>query len=386
MIALNVWSRGLPRLFCVLIGMVIGYVMATALGALSSADRALLATGPVLALPWPEVAWSFDAALILPFAAAALAATLKSAAGITTCQKLNDAEWRRADMNSVSRGVLADGLACILAGGLGTMGVNSSSSSVGLCNATGVLSRRIAYVAGVALVGLAFVPKLGLLLFLMPPGVAGAALLFSAAFILMNGVEIMTSRLLDARRTLIVGIPFVAGLSIDFHPGMIRTSGPLNAFVGSSLVLATVSALILNLFFRLGTRRTQSLVVEPAQVDPRAIEEFMELNGAAWGARRDVIDRAKFNLTQSVETIVDGCAPEGPLAVEARFDEFNLDIRISYAGVPLELPERRPSNEEIMESEEGQRRLAGFMLRRLADRVQTSYRDGKTTVDFHFDH
>ena len=308
MVALNVWARGMLRLFCALIGMVIGYVAATGLGALSSADRALLAGGPLLAVPRPELAWSFDPALVLAFGAAALAATLKAAANITTCQKLNDAEWRRADMGSVSRGVLADGLGSLLGGLLGTMGTNSGSTNVGLCNATGVFSRRIAFATGGLLVALAFFPKLGLLLYMMPPGVAGAALLFSSSFILVNGVEIMTSRLLDARRTIIIGIPFVAGLSVDLHPALVQNvSGVLGAFVGSSLVLGTVSALLLNLVFRLGTRRTQSLVVEPERVDPRAIEEFMERYGAAWGARRDVIDRAAFNLVQAVETIVDGC-------------------------------------------------------------------------------
>ncbi len=37
-------------------------------------------------------------------------------------------------------------------------------------------------------------------------------------------------------------------------------------------------------------------------------------------------------------------------------------------GRLLELPERRPSEEEIRETEEGLRKLAGFMLRRNADR------------------
>ena len=112
----------------------------------------------------------------------------------------------------------------------------------------------------------------------------------------------------------------------------------------------------------------------------------MEAQGAAWGARRDVIDRASFNLAQSIEVIMDGCAPEGPIEVAASFDEFTLDLRVSYAGAPLELPERRPSNEEILASEEGQRRLAGFMLRRYADQVQTTHRGGRCTILFHFDH
>jgi xanthine permease XanP len=55
-------------------------------------------------------------------------------------------------------------------------------------------------------------------------------------------------------------------------------------------------------------------------------------------------------------------------------------------GPPLELPEKRPSNEEIMASEEGQRRLAGFMLRRYADRVQATHKAGRSTILFHFDH
>jgi NCS2 family nucleobase:cation symporter-2 len=84
--------------------------------------------------------------------------------------------------------------------------------------------------------------------------------------------------------------------------------------------------------------------------------------------------------------IVDSCEPQGPVEVAASFDEFNLDLRVSYVGPPIELPERRPSNEEIMESEDGQRKLAGFMLRRHADRVSATHRAGRSTILFHFDH
>jgi len=112
----------------------------------------------------------------------------------------------------------------------------------------------------------------------------------------------------------------------------------------------------------------------------------MEANGASWGARRDIVERASFNLTQSIETISENCDPQGPLEIAASFDEFRLDVRVSYSGPPLELPEKRPTNEEIMESDEGQRRLAGFLLRRYADRVTATHRNGRSTVLFHFDH
>ena len=64
----------------------------------------------------------------------------------------------------------------------------------------------------------------------------------------------------------------------------------------------------------------------------------------------------------------------------------DLATNQTYVGPPLELPERRPTNEEIMESEQGQRRLAGFMLRRYADRVGATHKAGRSTILFHFDH
>lgn len=388
MVALNVWSRGGLRLACVLIGMIVGYGVAAVLGGFRHADWETLAATPWMTFPrLDHVGWAFDVSLVIPFGVAAVAATLKVIGNVTTCQKLNDADWVRADMTSISRGVLADGLTTTLASALGTGGVNSASAAVGLANATGILSRHVAYALAGLLVFFAFLPKFGVLLFLMPSAVAGPALLFAATFMFVNGLEIMTSRLLDARRTFVIGLSFMCGLAIDFFPGAFaQFPGWVQPVLVSSIVLGPVMALLLNGIFRLGVRKTQKMVVEPTRIDPAAIEAYMETSGAEWGARRDVIDRASFNLTQSIEVIVESCDPQGPLEIEATFDEFNLNLRVLYVGPPLELPEKRPSNEEIMASEEGQRRLAGFMLRRYADRVQATHKAGRSTILFHFDH
>jgi len=74
------------------------------------------------------------------------------------------------------------------------------------------------------------------------------------------------------------------------------------------------------------------------------------------------------------------------MTVTASFDEFNLDVRLAYQGDPLEFPDRRPTDDEIRDSDDGVRRLAGFMLRRNADRVRSETADGKSIVHFHFDH
>lgn len=388
MVALNVWGGSYLRIFCVLVGMGVGYALAVALGAFSSADMAAIGRVGLLGLPsFGHVAWAFDATMVIPFAVAAVAATLKVMGNVTTLQKANDADWVRADMKKVSRGLMSDGVGTAIAGAIGAVGLNSSPSVVGLATASGVHSRYVAYPLAALLVVLAFLPKVGAFFYLMPRGVAAAALVFSATFIIVNGLQVMTSRLLDSRKTLVIGLALVGALAVDAQPALMGLLPPgWRSVLGTSLVFGTLLGLALNFVFRLGMRRVQALEIPPGVADAEAIEEFVHASGEKWGARADVIARAKFNLVQSIETILEGCDPDGPLHVEATFDEFNLDIRVSYRGPLLELPERRPTNEEIMETEEGHRRLAGFMLRRHADRVSSSYKGGRSTVTFHFDH
>jgi NCS2 family nucleobase:cation symporter-2 len=388
MVALNVWTKGPPKLFCVLIGMVVGYLFAIAAGTLAGAEIDRLQSTPMLHVPsLDHLSWSFDPALAVPFVVAAFAATLRAMGDITICQKTNDTEWIRPGMRSIGGGAMANGLSTALAGLLGTIGINTSTSNVGLAAATGITSRRVALTTGAIYLVLAFMPKAATVFAIMPGAVVGATLVFAAALVFVNGLIIITSRMLDSRRIFVIGLSFMVGMTVDVFPGFYGSLSPeVQVITSSSLVLGTLTALLLNMAFRLGTRRTQSLGVDPAAFDRKAIHDFMETQGGVWGARRDVIERARFSLLQSLETIIESCSPDGNLEVAASFDEFNLNVRVSYAGPPLELPTERPSNEEIMESDDGHRRLAGFLLRRHADRVQATHRDGRTTVLFHFDH
>lgn len=388
MVALNVWGRGLPRLFCVLIGLAVGAVLAWWLEVVGSDDLMRIADGPTFAIPTVgHIGFAFDVAYLGPFLVAALVAAVKVVGNVATLQRATDADWVRADMDSVGRGVLADGLSNIVGAGLGSPGMNSSTTAVGLAAATGMHARTIGWSIAAILLALAFFPKLGLLLYALPGPVLGAALVFSSTFIVVNGVEILGSRMLDARRTLVIGLAVVVGLAVDLFPNVVAALPPvLQPMLGTPLMLGAILALALNLLFRIGVRRTESMTVDARAVEPAAIHAAMEGWGAGWGARRDVIERAAFSLAQAVETIAGSGVAGNPVELVASFDEFHLDVRITYAGVPLELPEERPGVDEILGSEDGERRLAGYMLRRCADRVSTSVRGGRATVLLHFDH
>lgn len=370
-----------------LIGMTAGYLVSWLVRGIDAGDEEVPAR-PLFALPvTAHDGWSFESALVLPFAVAAVAASLKAIANVTTSQKANDADWVRADMRSISHGVVGDGLGSVVAGVIGAHDINSSTSNVGLASATGVTARRVAYPVAALLLVLAFVPRLGLIFYMMPRPVAGAALVFSSTFIIINGLEIMTSRMLESRKTIVIGLALIFGLAVEVSPGLLSALPQAERIsLGTSLVLGTLIALSLSALFRLGVRRTAALEVVPGRVSSKTLRRFMEKHGAAWGARRDVIELAAFNLAQSIETLVASGVTHGPLAVTATFDEFNLDVRIAYDGPPLELPDVRPSPEEILDTEDGERRLAGYLLRRCADMVEVTRDGARSTILFHFDH
>ena len=388
MVGLSIWSRGAARLFCALIGMVVGYAAAAAAGLLSAQDLAKWQATPVLSFPTVAThGWAWETTLALPFLIAALGSVIRGIGDITIAQKINDRQWVRPQFGSISGGVMANGLTNLLGGILGAHPVSTSTSSVGLSAATGVTSRRVGYAIGAIFIVLAFFPKAGAVFLIMPHSVIGAATIFTAAIIFVGGMQILAARLFDQRRTFVVGLSFIVGISVDIYPAFFHGLPPqLAPIFASSLVLGTVTAVLLNLVMRIGVRRSGKMSVDPQRVDVAAIADFMARQGAVWGARRDAIERAGFNIAQAVETIADACAPTGRIEVEAGFDEFNLDVRVSYDGLALQLPTARPSDDDIMQAEDGVRRLAGFILRRNADRVSVSTSGARTTLLFHFDH
>jgi len=233
----------------------------------------------------------------------------------------------------------------------------------------------------------AFQPTLVGILTIMPPPVMAAALLFTAVFIMISGVQIISSRVLDPRRTLVIGTGMMAFFMVSVFPsafaGVPQWAQPL---VTSPLVLATLVALSLNLLFRIGIRRTVSLTIDPQAVVLQEVANFIERAAGIWGARRDVITRVEFAVQQAVEAIVEFCHVKGPIALAVSYDEFDIDAKLTYAGLPMELPDWAPSQDELLETEDGPRRLAGFMVRRQADRAQSTIEHGATVLNLHFKH
>jgi xanthine permease XanP len=385
MVILNVWTKGYLRMFCLLLGMVVGYAACAALGVLDFFATVPKGGLPLLRFPSLHLLqWRFDASMLAPFAIIAIAGTLNLIANVSYAQRINDADWVRPNFTSLRGGLGGNGIASVISAVIGGMGINSYGPSVGLSAASGITSRSLAYMIAITFALLSMIPAAAALITTIPAPVVGGALFFTAAFVFTSGLQAITARLLDSRKIIVIGFSFAMAMIADTsHDLLLRAPVLLHPILGNALVLGTVSAVLLNLIMRIGVRQRVTLKLDAGHVNRDTIERFLTEQGGRWGARRDIISRAIFGVVQVLEVV--GDVPEGT-EIEASFDEFNLDVRVRYKGAPLVIPERKPTPREIIASEEGERLLAGYLLYQSADRISCKASGTMAEVQLHYDH
>jgi xanthine permease XanP len=388
MIGPTVWGKGKFRLYPILIGLAVGYLFAYLFGIFHTERLQEMLAAPMISVPRKaQTGWSFDLALLPAFLIASLASTLKSVGDLTLCQKINDADWKRTDMQSVRGGIFAGAIGTGLSGLLGGIGQSTFSSNVGLSLATGATSRLIAIPCGSLMILLAFLPKLAAFFAVMPDPVMGAILVYVACYMILAGIQVITSRMLDARRTFVVGIALIFGLSVDMVPGLYRdVPNLIQPLFSSSLAVSTIFVVVLNLLFRIGITKRQLLELTPGVDGSQKIFEFMETQGGLWGARPDVIMRATAALNEFVESAAGLGLVKGKAQAEVSFDEFNLDIDIRYDGELMDFPSRRPTEDALLADKKAVASLSGFLIRQYADRVRAETASGRCRIQMHFDH
>jgi NCS2 family nucleobase:cation symporter-2 len=384
MVGIHVWGGTGLKIYCVVIGMVVGFILSSWAGLLTRGDLGGVLELPLISLPGSaHLSWAFDWSLIVPFAITGLAAAMSATAVLTTYQKAVNADWVRPDMTSIGRGVLGDGISTTISGALGTYGVTVSNANAGLVAATGVASRSIAFSIAALFALMAVQPRLLGVLTLMPRPVMAAAMLFIAAFIMISGIQIITMRVLDGRRTLVIGMGLTAFFAATvYHTAFSDAPQWAQPIVATPLVLATLVALSLNLVFRIGIKKRVTMTIDSSAPALREVTAFIERSAGTWGARRDITNRVEFAVQQTLEAIVAYCAAKGPITFHLSFDEFVINAEIMYDGAPMEFPTEPPSKEQLLESDDAYPRLAGFLVRQHTDR-RTAIKGG---VRLQFDH
>jgi NCS2 family nucleobase:cation symporter-2 len=341
---------------------------------------------PLVGLPpLGQQGLAFDLSLFPAFAVAAVALALKNVGLVTTLQKINDADWVRPEPRSIAGGVAGDGIATTLAGLVGAHGTTLSVTNVMVQQATGVASRNVALGTAAACALLACLPRASALLAQVPAPVIAGVLMHAGALMIVSGMQLTTSRMLDARRSLAVGVAVTTALALETMPQVAGWVPPGLRALMSATALGTLVALGLNALLRIGVRKSATLAVPAEAIPEAAVADFASRAGASWGARPDVVARTAELVSWCLDAIIQSGLARGEVTVTLRFDEFRLDVLIRYHGPPIALRDQPPPPEALLE-EDGAALLAGHMIRRRSDRATVLHRDGVTELRLVVDH
>lgn len=388
LVGFNVFSKGKLRLFSAIAGMMAGYLLAFVFGIFGEDAASRISQAPLISIPWIEnMRWRFDAAMIIPFLIASFSSALKATGDIATCQRINDTQWKRIDMKNVSAGVLVDGLGNVIGGMLGSYGQSTSSSNIGFSLGTGATSRAIAWSTGTILILLSFLPKLANVFLIMPKPVMGALLIFSVTFMIITGLQMIMSRMLDARKIFVVGISLIFGLSVDMAPQVYEHIHPvIKPLFSSSLSLGAVTVVVMNLLMRIGIKRTVSIFIDHQDLTTEKIFQLTEKQGQLWGARPEIMNKIAFAMTEVTEEIFRHNSEETLIDTKVSFDEFRLEVIMEYPGEKLKFPsESNPSINELT-PETSLDALSGFLISRYCDSIKVTGKNNLNQITMLFEH
>jgi NCS2 family nucleobase:cation symporter-2 len=253
MAGVAIWGKKL-RLYSVLIGMVTGYLLSFLVGILSPSQFRQAFDSPWMALPLLDNMFeiTFKWSLVPIFVIVSITGALKSVGNLIMCEKVNDDQWKEPDMPRIANGLTADSVCVAVSGLIGGVASDTSASNVALSSASGATSRVIGYMAGTLFILLGLFPKVSGLLSVMPAPVMGAILIFVTSFMIMSAIQIIVGSGMDTRKTFVIGVALIFGLSLDILPSLFAgVPYFLRPLVDSSLTLSTVIAVVLNQLLRL---------------------------------------------------------------------------------------------------------------------------------------
>ncbi len=385
MTVLAVWAKGLPRLLCALTGILVGYGISAVFGLFPADFAAKLSASPLFALPDPRfLSVGFEPSLMVPFAIAGLASGLRVVGVLTTCQQMNDAAWRHPDMKNIQSGVVADGIGCAVGGALGAPGMSASPSLVGIEKTTGATSRVIAWSIAGWLVLLACFPKFSSLIVSMPRPVMAAALFFNGSLMFVAGIQIVASRPITLRASLIVGFSVLAALSVMIFPEFYESLPAwTHQFTGSQITMAVITSVGLNAIFLLGTWRYGQLRIgeHGSAVTAKTFDDFFAKEASEWKLAPEDVKRVRSVVDEAIEHV--SANAQGPVEIRVGSDSFDVKVTLKYLGNLPNLPDARPKR-EMVEEQSFVNGLTGYLSGLHADRVERSAKGEQCEINLLF--
>ncbi|WP_301521094.1 nucleobase:cation symporter-2 family protein [Corynebacterium sp.] len=282
----------------VLGGIVIGTVIGLAVGA---SDFSAVGDADWFGVPAPFQFGvpTFEIISILTMVLVGLVIMTETAGDIVA---VGDITGRRATGRTLADGLRADGLATMLGGVFNTFPYSAFAQNVGLVSLSRVASRYVVTAAGLILIVLGLLPKVGEIATGIPQPVLGGIALFG--MVVASGIRTLYTVTWNETRALIVGVSIaLAMLPTAFEGIYANLPTELEMILDSGITVGAVAVILLNLLLN---REGNGHLAEPV-----ATEADSGADSGRDAAEAELV--AGLDAVQTVE-VEDVTAPEGATA------------------------------------------------------------------------
>jgi NCS2 family nucleobase:cation symporter-2 len=240
--------KGFFANIAVLLGIILGMLIAMALGKVSFAgihEAAWIAVVKPFQFGWPR----FNLVATLTMCMVMVVVMIES---LGMFLALGNITGKSISQRDLSDGLRVDGLGTLIGGIFNTFPYTSFSQNVGLVGVTGVKSRWVCAAGGGILILLGLLPKLAVIVASVPQFVLGGAgivmfgMLCATGIRILGGVDFQHNRLNLYIVAISIGFGMIPLVADKFFSQMPKALSPL---LHSGILLASIAAVALNAFF-----------------------------------------------------------------------------------------------------------------------------------------
>lgn len=243
-LAIKFFARGFATVAAVLIGILVGYVVALLMGQVSFAS---LGRASYFAPPIPfKWGFEFNIAIIVGMCFMAVVSAIETVGDTSGITK--GGAGREATDREIEGATFADGLGTAVAGVFGSLPNTSFSQNVGLIAMTGVMSRHVVTIGALFLIVCGFIPKIGALINTIPINVLGGGVIVMFGMVCAAGVNMLSEVSWNRRNMVIFATALSIGFGLQLVPEALQHLGKTaQILLTSGLLPAATIAIVLNL-------------------------------------------------------------------------------------------------------------------------------------------
>ena len=238
------YTRGLTSSAAVLIGLVAGYVVGIATGAVNFGG---IGKAAWFAIPMPfKYGIEFNMTAIIGMCLISIVSAIETVGDISGIAK--GGAGREATDKELAGGTYADGIGSAIAGVFGGLPNTSFSQNVGIVSMTGVMSRGVVTIGAIFLIICGFVPKIGAVVAAMPISVLGGGVILMFGMVVSAGINMLAGVNWSRRNMMILATSISVGLGLQAVPkSMQHLPDTLEMLAVSGLLPVAVLAVVMNL-------------------------------------------------------------------------------------------------------------------------------------------